>query len=148
MKLWNRLFFGSVEMLLRDRVNTSERYSPIYLNSPWPPFLTPEYVTASPQLPQRMWKTSLDSRLKFCAVVWWAGPARTHSLSYGPWVTSPACLWVVLQGWAGRQSNHYFLTQSSAWPVIGVVWWMRSNIGSYSFEVSLDKPWLQEAMRA
>lgn len=56
-------------MLLRDRVNTSERYSPIYLNSPWPPFLTPEYVTASPQLPQRMWKTSLDSRLKFCAVV-------------------------------------------------------------------------------
>lgn len=69
MKLWNRLFFGSVEMLLRVMVNTSEIYVPIYLNAPEPPFLTPEYMTASPHLPQRMWKTSLDSRMEFCAVV-------------------------------------------------------------------------------
>ena len=35
-------FFGSVKMLLKVTVNGIERYSPMYLNLPEPPFVAPE----------------------------------------------------------------------------------------------------------
>lgn len=53
MRLWIGVFFGNVEMLLKGRVNDIERYSPVYLNSLWLPFVTPENVTVSPPLPHR-----------------------------------------------------------------------------------------------